>query len=238
MDVTALELVRLLLRRWYVVVVCALLTLGGAVLLLDRPPVYFTQFEVVLLPPKESVNPNTLREDPYGMVPMAGLLVEEYNQGRHPLNMSTTETTLYGEGLDQGVRVRMRNVGNQWLPIYNHPVIDVQVVDPDPTRVEEEAARIARDLDGILDRRQDELGVRRESRMSTEMAPKDVVVQEISGSRGRTAGSLALLGGSLTLVAVIWVERLALARAVRRAPPRRPAGPTVREADRDLIARR
>ncbi|MEI7057903.1 hypothetical protein WBG06_18910 [Nocardioides sp. CCNWLW239] len=235
---TALELVGLLLRRWYVVAVCALMTLGGALILLDRPPVYFTQFEVVLLPPKESVNPNTLREDPYGMVPMAGLLVEEYNQGRHPLNMSTTETTLYGEGLDQGVRVRMRNVGNQWLPVYNHPVIDVQVVDPDPTRVEEEAARIAQDLDRILERRQDELGVRRTSRMSTEMAPEDVVVQEISGSRGRTAGGLALLGGSLTVVAVIWVERISRARAARRTQSRESTGPAAREAGRDLISQR
>ncbi|MDQ4110811.1 MAG: hypothetical protein M3306_06890 [Actinomycetota bacterium] len=231
---TALELVRLLLRRWYVVAVCALMTVGGSLVLLDRPPVYFTQFEVVLLPPKESVNPNTLREDPYGMVPMAGLLVEEYNQGRHPLNMSTTETTLYGEGLDQGVRVRMRNVGNQWLPVYNHPVIDVQVVDPDAARVEEEAARIARNLDKILDRRQDELGVRQVSRMSTEMAPEDVVVQEVRGSRGRTAGGLALLGGSLTVVAVIWLERLSRARAARLALSREQAG----SAGRELISQR
>ncbi|MFD4327816.1 hypothetical protein ACFWQC_24510 [Nocardioides sp. NPDC058538] len=234
---TALELVGLLLRRWYVVVVCALLTLGGSLVLLDRPPVYFTQFEVVLLPPKESVNPNTLREDPYGMVPMAGLLVEEYNQGRHPLNMSTTETTLYGEGLSRGERVRMRNVGNQWLPIYTNPVIDVQVVDSDAGRVEEEAARIARDLDGILQRRQDELGVRKASRMSTEMAPEDVVVQEISGSRSRTAAGLALLGGSLTVVAVIWVERLSRARAARRMQAREHS-PTVRRTDRDLISQR
>lgn len=232
--VTALELVGLLLRRWYVVAVCALLTLGGALVLLDRPPVYFTQFEVVLLPPKESVNPNTLREDPYGMVPMAGLLVEEYNQGHHPLNMSTTETTLYGEGLDQGERVRMRNVGNQWLPIYSHPVIDVQVLAADAGRVEEEAGRIARDLNRILDRRQDELGVRRESRMSIEMAPKDIVVQEITGSRGRTVGGLGLLGGSLTLVAVIWVERLSRARAARLAPPREQTG----SAGRELISQR
>lgn len=231
---TALELVGLLLRRWYVVVVCALLTAVGGLLLLDRPPVYYTQFEVVLLPPNETVNPNTLREDPYGMVPMAGLLVEEYNEGHHPLNMSTTETTLYGEGLTRGERVRMRNVGNQWLPIYDHPVIDVQIVDPDAARVESEAARIAGDLDRILDRRQSELHVRARSRMSTEMAPEDVVVQQITGSRARTAGGLALLGGSLTVVAVIGVERLSRARAARRSrPPEQVAA-----VERELISQR
>ncbi|GGR48794.1 hypothetical protein J2S40_000307 [Nocardioides luteus] len=231
---TALELVGLLLRRWYVVVVCALLTAVGGLLLLDRPPVYYTQFEVVLLPPNETVNPNTLREDPYGMVPMAGLLVEEYNEGHHPLNMSTTETTLYGEGLTRGERVRMRNVGNQWLPIYDHPVIDVQIVDPDAARVESEAARIAGDLDRILDRRQSELHVRPRSRMSTEMAPEDVVVQQITGSRARTAGGLALLGGSLTVVAVIGVERLSRARAARRSrPPEQVAA-----VERELISQR
>lgn len=234
---TARELVGLLLRRWYVVAVCVFLTLGGSLVLLDRPPVYFTQFEVLLLPPKESVNPNTLREDPYGMVPMAGLLVEEYNHGHHPLNMSTTETTLYGEGLDHGERVRMRNVGNQWLPVYSHPVIDVQVLAPDPGQVEEDAARIARDLDEILTRRQDELGVRQVSRMSTEMAPTDVVVQEVRGSRGRTAGGLALLGGSFTLVAVIWVERLSRARAARRRRSPEPAA-SATSAHRDLISPR
>lgn len=232
--VIALELVGLLLRRWYVVAVCALLTLGGSLVLLDRPPVYFTQFEVVLLPPNETVNPNTLREDPYGMVPMAGLLVEEYNEGHHPLNMSTTETTLYGEGLDRGERVRMRNVGNQWLPVYPNPVIDIQVVASDADSVEAEAARIAGDLDRILERRQNELGVRKVSRMSTEMAPKDVVVQEIRGSRGRTAGGLALLGGSFTVVAVIWLERLSRARAARLTPPHERAD----AAGRELISQR
>lgn len=217
----------LLLRRWYVVAICVALTFAGSLLLLHRPPVYFTQFDVVLLPPLESVNPNTLRQDPYGMVPMAGVLVEEYNRGHHPLDMSTADTTLYGEGLERGERVRMRNVGNQWLPIYNHPVIDVQVVDPSRTRVESEADRIAEDLEAILDRRQNELGVRPSSRMSAEVAPKDFVIQEISGSRTRTAGGLALLGGSLTIVAVLWVERLARRR--RHRPTRRGAG-TVRTA--------
>lgn len=222
-DVTAAELIRLLVRRWYVVVFGVALTVGATAQLLERPPVHFTQFEVVVLPPLEPMSPNTLRQDAYGMVPMAGLMVEEYNQGRHPLNMSTTETTLYGEGLRRGHRVRMRNIGNQWEPVYQDPVIDVQIVDPHRDRVASEAARIVAELNAILERRQDELGVRPVSRMSTRAAPVHPSIQEVGGSRTRTVGGLALLGGAFTLLAVIWAERLSFSRQARGARRPRPA---------------
>jgi hypothetical protein len=131
--VTARELISLLLRRWYVVLLCGALTLASMLLLLDRPSAYFAEFEVVLLPPLEATNTNTLRRDPYGITPMAGLMVVEFNRGKHPLDMSTTETTLYGEELTRGHRVRMRNIGNQWEPVYRDPVIDVRSSIPTRT---------------------------------------------------------------------------------------------------------
>jgi hypothetical protein len=230
--VTAGELISLLLRRWYVAMLCGALTAAGALVLLERPPVYFAQFELALLPPLEPTNPNTLHRDPYGITPMAGLMVVEFNRGKHPLDMSTTETTLYGEELTRGHRVRMRNVGNQWQPVYRDPVIDVQVVDPDPERARSEVQRIRAELAEILRRRQVEMKIRPAAMMTLQPAPADPVVQEVSGSRPRVLVGLAMLGGTTSLLAVIWVERLSRRRRGSDPSVLMDTGPSDRESAR------
>lgn len=186
----------------------------AAMLSLHRPPVYFTQFDVDVLPPPQAVGNNKLQADPFGLAPVAGLLVEEFNHGHHPVNMSTTLTTLYGEGEYSGYRVRMRNEGNQWQPVYQHPVIDVQVVDSSPAAVTQQAHAIVADLTRLLSQRQNALRPASPLQLSLQAASTDPVVTEVGGNLPRAAGGLALLGGSLTLVALLWSDRVA--DAVRR----------------------
>jgi hypothetical protein len=222
--VTSRELLGVVLRRWYLVLAGAALSFALLYVSVSQPTLHWTQFEVLVLPPVESVNPNNLQEAPYGITPMAGLLVAEINDGNHPLQMASSGTTLYGEGLRSGWEVEMRNVGSQWQPVYDAPVIDVQVVDPDPDEVARRSAQLVAELDTILRDRQDALGVRAQSKMTLRASPADPVVYEVGGSRSRAALAAALLGGSLTVLAVAWVDRLLLRR--RRSTKVGPEAPT------------
>ena len=214
---TAVELIRALLRRWYVVLLGVLLTAAVGATAAHERTVYYTHFEVVVLPPQEPPNPNTLRSGPYDLVPMAGVLVSAFNGGERPLQMSTSETTIYGEGMRRGHLVRLRNGStSQWRPMFDRPVIDVQVVDPDPALVEQHARAITSKLRDILRDRQQALGVRPAARMTLEQSPADPVVEHVMGSRMRASGAVLLIGGWLTLLGVYWVARLAKGRRMRR----------------------
>lgn len=210
---TARDLISALLRRWYVVTIGAALTLAAALVIVPARPVYFSEFEVAVLPPQDATWQNTLHGDTYGLVPAAGLLVVEFNKGEHPLDMGTKHTTLVGEGQFEGHRVRLQNEGNQWVRLFPDPVINVQVVDPDPEQVEARSREIVAALEEILRQRQETLNPPTTHRMSLVASPTDPIVFEITGSRPRAAGGLLLLGGLLTLTAVAWLERRRAHRA-------------------------
>ncbi|WP_426241936.1 hypothetical protein [Nocardioides sp. LHG3406-4] len=213
---TARDLASLLLRRWYLMALGAAVSVGALVVSVQQPPIFWTQFEVVVLPPVESSNPNNLQDASYGMTPMAGLLVTELNDGRQPRQFGSSSTTLYGEGQREGYRVRLRNIGTQWQPVYDAPVIDVQVVDSDPDTVTGTARRLTDELGEILRGRQVDLGVRPESRMTLRASPADPVIYQVGGSRTRAALSIALLGASSTTILVVFLDRW-LARRRRAA---------------------
>ena len=213
---TTRDLIHLLLRRWYVVAAGVSATLLVALVTLRPTPIYFTQFDVVLLPPPMTVQNNNLRTDPFGLAALAGVLVEQFNRGHHPVDMSTTLTTLYGEGDYDGYRVRMRNAGSQWQRVYPDPAIDVQVVNPDSTVVREQARMIVTKLGDILERRQAEAGAPPSLRVTLRQASSDPVIGTVVGNRMRAAGALALLGAATTTVTAVCLDRFVRRRRSRR----------------------
>lgn len=214
---TVADLLRVLLRRWYLVLVGAALSLAAVYVTTHQAGVYWTRFEVVVLPPIERVtNPNSLERGPYDLTSLAGAVVTQFNDGRHPQQMSTADTTLYGEGMRAGSAVRLHNAGSQWMQIHDRPVIDVQVVGPDTGHVERESRRILERLDVILHERQEEIGIAESARASAISSPTRPTVAWIGGSRSRAALATGLLGALLTVLAVVWVDRR-LARRTGRA---------------------
>lgn len=219
---TARELLRVLLRRWYLVALGAVLSLGLLGFAWTRPPVYWTQFQVLVLSPIDALNPNSIEDPPYTLPPVAGLVAGDYNDGHAPLQLGSPDTTLYGEGVRRGSRVRLVNNGTQWRAMYNEPALDVQVVDGSPEAVAKEADRIRRELSGLLDERQDEIGVRDRLRLTTRAVPEDPVIHQVGGSRMRVGAAMAVAGASMTILCVYWLE-LWLRRRRREEPP--PASP-------------
>jgi Glycosyltransferase like family len=218
---TSRELLRLLLKRWYFVLLGATVTLAVLWPVTHRAGVYWTQLSVHLFPPTEENFPNKLENPQYSLAALAGVLVTELNGRERPLMMASDLTTLYGEGQTRGVSVRLPNRGNQWRPMYPTATIDVQVVDSNPEAVAREAQRITADLDELLATRQESLGVVPTMRVSMIALPADASVYYIPpGSRMRAAAATAVIGMIMTGVAVYWLERFSTRRRGRA-----PTGP-------------
>lgn len=215
---TSRDLLRLVFRRWYLMVLGAALSLALLSVVWKQPGVYWTQFDVVVLEPTSRLNPNSIEDPRFSMAPMAGVMVTEVNGDRRVPVLASPDTTLYGEGLREGTRVRVPNTGSQWLPMYSQPRIDVQVVSRDPAQVERRAQEATARLRAALDRRQDELGVTPRVRMSTISSPRDPIIAHVTGNRSRAALGTALLGATLTTGAVYLLERVRLRRRGQGRP--------------------
>ncbi|WP_347354580.1 hypothetical protein, partial [Intrasporangium sp.] len=223
---TSRDLLLVLLRRWYLMLLGALVTVAALYVATHQPGVYFVRYSFVLLAPRSEVYPNQIEDPHYGMAQMAGLIVTDYNEGyREPL-LASADTTLYGEGVRDGSRVRTPNNGSQWVPLFTTPNIDVQVVGPTAEQVGAEAQRIKARLTEILEQRQDALGIAPTMRITSLVSPADPVIAYVGGSRGRVAVGVGAVGATLTTILVVqfdrWRERYWEGRPRRRRRRRKP----------------
>ena len=232
---TAAELMRILVRRWYLTCLGAVVSMGVLVLSLQQPPVYFTQLDVVLLSPPDQSPINALRDGPHPLSPLAGLIVHDVNGGRPITEMASAVTTLYGEGVREGQRIRLRNHGSQWKPVFDVGIVDVQVVAADPEEVRSRATELVARLDEALLARQIDAGVAPPSRVTLESAPSDPVIQQVGVSRSRAAGSIAVLGAVLTFMFVAVADRWVARRRTRKSLLVQSTGPHKPDKPRELV---
>lgn len=220
---TSRELLRVLARRWYVIVVGAVLTVAALVVVVQRPGVYWTQMELVLVAPAEPYYPNTVADAPHSLAPLAGLLVSDWNGPRPPLLTSSSTTSLFGLGTRDGVQVRLPNQGSQFQPLFTAPSVDVQVVGRSAEEVTARAEEARTRVEALLDRRQALAGVAERNRVRALSSPAALDVQHITGSRTRALAATGLAGAAGTaLVAYGW-DRVASSR--RRRQEHAPATP-------------
>ena len=213
---TSRGLIALLARRWYLLLLGAALTVAGTYAATHRPGVYWAGYSVVVLAPTERYYDNSLVNAPYELSPITGVFVRQYT-GAHPgLRTVSSETRLYGEGERSAVRVRMVNQGSQWKPLYAAPVIDVQVVDPSPQVVAARSAETLDQLQHLVQDYQDQAGVKASARI-TALPSADAGITYHNGSRMRAAAASGVLGVSLTLLGIWWIDGL-LARRRRPTP--------------------
>ena len=222
---TARGLLELLLRRWYLIVVGAILTVMGMYVTLHQPGVYWTKLTLVLLAPAEEYYPNKIQDPHYALAPMAGVVVAEWNRDYRPRLSASGDTTLVGEGKREAVEVRMPNQGSQWRPLYLSPNIDVQVVGSNPDLVQSRATAVSNELATILQRQQDDIGVNADLRITAVRSPAEPTVYYVTGSRPRALASVGLIGALVSVVAVYWIDRFVKRKVGRRhleAPDTRP----------------
>ncbi len=214
---TSSDLLRAALRRWYVVLVGAVISLGFVFVATHQPTVYWTQFNVLLIGPKNPEFPNYLEDPRYTLYPIVGLVVTDVNGGRPGMLTASTETNMVGQGIDDGVQVRVPNLGTQFRRDMSASYLDVQVAAPTPEQVSERFASTLEEIRGSLRERQDELGVVPGMRVSATPATDDPTIYAIGGNRMRAAGASGISGAAATFALVYWLERRRTRRLAARA---------------------
>ena len=215
---TSRDLLHAALRRWYVMIIGAVVSLGFVYVATHQPPVYWTQFNVLLIGPKNPEFPNYLEDSRYALDPIVGLVVNDENKGESTMVTASTETNMVGQGLTDGVQVRVPNLGTQWRRNPSANYIDVQVAAP---TLKELLRRVDTTLDEVaaaLDVRQDELGIVPGMRVTSVATTDDPTVYTVSGNRIRAAAASGMSGAAVTLVLVYWLERRPSTRSSHSGP--------------------
>jgi hypothetical protein len=205
-------------RRFYVLLAGLAVTIAGAFVVLDRPGVYSTRCDVVLVPPQDlaDTTDTTLVSPSENLIALAGLVERTVNRGRSTSSTSQ-EVDLLGTGVRDGALVSLPNAGGQWDYNFTAPMISVQVAGPDP-RVVDRRRRIAVEQiqEAVLEIQKDG-GVSGASRLvGTQMVPDLPPVVYRTGRNSRAAAGILAIGGWLSVLATVLVDRGLAARSRRR----------------------
>jgi hypothetical protein len=228
--VTAFQLLRVLARRWYVLVVVAAIT-GAAVLLVQcAPGVYWTQVNIVFLPPK---NANVLEDQNTSIVQFVAVIEREFNETPDTTRSASSSGTLYGEGVRSGWQVSLSNNGGQWQNNFNRPSLSIEVVDSSPRKVVETAASLSAKVSRLAETQQNDIGIATKNHVTTINSPASPVVSYVQGSNTRAGIAVIALGTVTGVLAAALVDWIVLA-----APGRASRTTSVLDIDGDARARR
>jgi hypothetical protein len=205
-------------RRFYVLLVGLAITLTGAFVVLDRPGVYSVRCDVVLVPPPNlaDTTDTTLVSPSENLIALAGLVERTVNRG-HSTASTSQEVDLLGTGVRDGVLISLPNAGGQWDYNFTAPMISVQVAGPDPQVVDRRRRAAVQRIQEAVLRIQEDGGVSTASRLvGTQMVPDLPPVVYRTGRNSRAAAGILAIGGWLSILATVLVDRALAARSRRR----------------------
>lgn len=217
------DLLRALLRRWYVVAIGIVCTGLACLHVLTHDGVYWSRVDVILLAPASNAYPNSLTTRSGDLIQTAGIVETLLNGTRQPEKLASTEATIIGRGIVDGSSVTLPDYGGQWAPNFNRPVLDVQVVASSPEEVRVRQQRILMEIDDILEDLQVKASVDPVNHITAQVAVPTPTIHYAAGDRKRALAMSIVLGSAVTLVAVILIEgrrqpRLSRSRPVTAAP--------------------
>jgi hypothetical protein len=190
---TTADVLALLWRRWYVVLLGLLVTVFAVQDVRQIEPVYWSQAEVTLVGPRDPDGPNELTGTTKSLIAMAGLVVADVEGEDAPPAVSD-RVDLPGLGIRDGWEVRLPNAGGQWEPDFNRPVVDAQVVASSPQEAAARLTALVARVRATLESRQADDGIPSHSRIRTSVSLDDVRVVGLSGSTTRASAMVLLLG--------------------------------------------
>ena len=214
---TTADVLELVFRRWYVVLLGLLLTAMLVQDVRNEQPVYWSQAEVTLINAPKPDAPNELTSATKSLIAMAGLVVEDV-QGQDAQPAVSDRVDLPGLGVRVGSLVRLPNAGGQWEPNFNRPVVDVQVVAASEEEASRQLLELVTRVEQALDDRQAADGIPPSARIRATASVNHVRVSELSGAPSRAGMMTLLLGVAGSLAAAYAVDRVSRLRERRRRP--------------------
>jgi hypothetical protein len=198
-------------QRWVVVLGIVLTAAGGFLAVQDRT-VFWTRAEVVFLVPQNEYNPNALRAASESVVIAAGAVAKSVIGPHEVTKYSSPAVTLVGAGVREGWSIGQPDTGGQWSSNFESQVLTVEAVGPSRTFVLAKVDQLEGEIASTLRDLQEAQKVTAPNRISVKASPDLPLVYGVAGSRPRALAMTAILGGSLTLAAVVALESRRLRR--------------------------
>ena len=209
---TVRELLEAIVRRWPLVLVGAVCTMGLAMMSVRDTGVYWARSEVAFLAPSSKVYPNSLKTTSEDLIITAGAVAKSITGPDRVTKYSSPDVNLVGIGVDEGWSIRLPDTGGQWASDYSTQSLVVEVVGPDEAAVREQHAELRAEIAAELDRRQREAGVDRVNDITVDDGDESTVLYHVGGSRPRAFAMTALLGAGATFALVVLLEHRARRR--------------------------
>jgi len=215
--VTVLDLLRISLRRWYILLLGLACIAATCVVLQREEGVYWAQSEVLFL----AVDADNPLEDPTeGVIHFASVVQESVDTGPLDLKLSSPSATLHGSGVREGVISTLADAGGQWESNFNRALIRVEAVNSSPERVRSDITRVVDDITTAADQLQSGDAITGSARVLVDSGSGEISVGYMGSTRGsryRGFALVTLLGGGITLAVAAVVDRRLAARASRRS---------------------
>lgn len=216
---TIIQLIRSLKRRWYVVVVGAILTVAAVLVFSKSERVYFAQTNVVFEAPGAPTVAGVYNGFSESLISFAAVVERTVNGSSESVHLSSPTATLYGIGVRQGSSVTLADRGGQWSHVFDRPVLSVQVVDSSPERVRASMAAIISDISNAAESVQSGSGAPIGARITVTTTPEQPDIAsfgQTSTSRIKGIAAMVSVGFGLTAAAACILDSSALRR--RRDP--------------------
>lgn len=208
---TLYELLGVLRRRWYVMVVVIVATAALGMFFVQQGGLYVTRTIVAFESPEDGPWQTAGSAD-RGVIVFASAVATEINDGVSPVVYSTADAPFYGAGIRQGVRVALPDTGGQWDVAYNRAVIMIDAVSPDRAWVAEQQQLMVRAVVEAADTRQ--AGIPAVSRITVSVEPMSSLIEQVAPGRAPQLLAVAALGAAALLVggwlAAAWDRRAAV----------------------------
>jgi hypothetical protein len=184
----------------------------------EQPGVYWASKRVTILAPQSLENPNQLQLSLRSINMTAGMVAQLVSEDRRATRPVEPEMPLANYEVSSGWSVEQPDRGGQWSHQYSDPYVTIQVVDPDPRRVEQLMTTLEERVDSTITEIQQEADVAPVNQFTTTTSPPTTSLFYQAGSPARAIVGIYLLG--LGLTALLLRGTIVLGRARGLLGPR------------------
>jgi hypothetical protein len=189
-----------------VVVAGLILTVAAGGCVVRLPGTYWSEVNVVFLPPVSEKNPNSLQTGSTSLITFAGVIAQEVGSST-PITTVSDSVNLVSIGVKHGYQVRLPNDGGQWSNNFDKQFLDVQATGSTPQEVASTMQMVLAKISTALATMQSEAGVDKADLIYTSQSPPSIPLYYQVGSHVRELIAVSILGIGFTAAAAGLINR-------------------------------
>ncbi|MFI8824834.1 hypothetical protein [Streptomyces sp. NPDC053431] len=206
-----------LLRRWYVLVLAALVTGVACYPALRPAPRYQSSAVLVVKPPRTDNQPNQLTNLQPSLAMVSFAVVQQ-------LQSPAGRAELREAGVRGTYRITPRNSGTSATPYYSIPTLQIEAEQSAPEAADRTVQAIIAVYGRHLSALQTAQGVPAATLLTVDLVNRPGTVA-LPPNRSRAFAGVGALGTLTGVMSALWVERYATARRRRRSDAETPGTP-------------